>query len=143
MLTKIEEEGGGKEVEVEKGEGCLNGNGVRCVRDKDFNGVDECEGECEEIGEECEGEGEEREDDNVALLPLSSAYSVKQSKVLFAAHSPKGISPESTTSSSSSFLTAKTTSKSPAFKKMKKVAGRAYSFVAGGSDKKVKTPKKK
>lgn len=142
-LTKIEEEGGGKEVEVEKGEGCLIVNGVRCVRDEDFSGVDESEGGVGRDNEVGEEERDEREDDKVALLPLTSACSVKQSKVIFAAHSPKGISPESTASSSSSFLTAKTTSKSPAFKKMKKVAGRAYSFVAGGSDKKVKTPKKK
>ena len=40
------------------------------------------------------------------------------------------ISPEHSMSTTSSFVTAKTTYKSPAFKKMKKAAGRAFSFVA-------------
>lgn len=47
------------------------------------------------------------------------------------------ISPESSMVSESSFVTAKTPSKSPAFKKIRKAAGRAFLFVARG-EKKVK-----
>jgi hypothetical protein len=54
------------------------------------------------------------------------------------------ISPEHSMSTTSSFVTAKTTYKSPAFKKMKKAAGRALSFVAGGKGKMAKSqPKEK
>ena len=46
----------------------------------------------------------------------------------------------SSSSSNSSFVTAKSTAKSP-FKKMRKAAGRAFSFVARGGEKKVKSSK--
>lgn len=49
------------------------------------------------------------------------------------------ISPEHSMSTTSSFVTAKSNYKSPAFKKMKKAAGRALSYVAGGKGKSVKS----
>lgn len=76
------------------------------------------------------------------LIPESNEVKAVEPEVVFSGYQSPIISPESSMASESSFVTAKTPSKSPAFRKMRKAAGRAFLFVARG-EKKLKAPSSK
>lgn len=90
------------------------------------------EGEVEEIRVSCDLQS------CGVIIPESDEAKAVEPETVFPSCQSPTISPESSMVSESSFVTAKTTSKSPAFKKIRKAAGRAYLFVARG-DKKLKT----
>ena len=105
--------------------------------DKSRNGSIKCtieekvSGEVEEIHQSCD-----LQSCGVLILGSSEVKAVEPETIFPSCQSPT-VSPESSMVSESSFVTAKTTSKSPAFKKIRKAAGRAFLFVARG-DKKLK-----
>lgn len=98
----------------------------------------------EDGAEAAEGEIHSSSDEHATIEFISEADVEKtlETREISGESQDVKISPEHSMSTTSSFVTAKTTYKSPAFKKMKKVAGRALSFVAGGKGKAAKSQTK-
>ena len=69
------------------------------------------------------------------LISESDKVKTVEPETVFPGYQSLTVSPESSMASESSFVTAKTTTKSPAFKKIRKAAGRAFLFVARGDKK--------